>query len=303
MITVDFDDDAVTGAFRYLINNIGRVMDYYAARNPDKPIDDVYLTGDGALIRGIDGLFKIQLNVSTKVMDSLYNVKFDDKINTQIYNPVYLISAIGAAMNPMGFVLREQAEKAAGKASTAIFVVIFVLAVLASIAMVGVSAIKRTAAKSAKASVERQIAEIQDIEQIYNDYLTAQAQYNEMLTFYDSTKISNEYMREFWDTLEEKLPTNINVTSFSSSSGAISLAMESTDYDSIARLVVELRDIDCIENAFISSITQDVDEETGAVLYEYVVTCNYILPEYEGTTTEAAAPVVDDSADDEDSVE
>jgi hypothetical protein len=112
--------------------------------------------------------------------------------------------------------------------------------------MVGVSAIKRTAAKSAKASVERQIAEIQDIEQIYNDYLTAQAQYNEMLTFYDSTKISNEYMREFWDTLEEKLPTNINVTSFSSSSGAISLAMESTDYDSIARLVVELRDIDCM---------------------------------------------------------
>ncbi|MBO5387423.1 MAG: pilus assembly protein PilM, partial [Lachnospiraceae bacterium] len=57
LITVDFDDNEATGAFRYLINNIGRVMDYYATKNPDKPIEDVFLTGDGALIRGIDGLF------------------------------------------------------------------------------------------------------------------------------------------------------------------------------------------------------------------------------------------------------
>ena len=60
LITVDFDDNEVTGAFRYLINNIGRVMDFYSSRNPDKPIEDVFLTGDGALIRGIDGLFKVQ---------------------------------------------------------------------------------------------------------------------------------------------------------------------------------------------------------------------------------------------------
>ena len=58
LITVDFDDNEVTGAFRYLINNIGRVMDFYASKNPDKPIEDVFLTGDGALIRGIDGLLK-----------------------------------------------------------------------------------------------------------------------------------------------------------------------------------------------------------------------------------------------------
>lgn len=89
IITVDFDDNEATGAFRYLINNIGRVMDFYASKNPDSPIDDVFLTGDGALIRGIDGLFKIQLNVSTRIMDSLYNVKFDPSIDLRIYSPVY----------------------------------------------------------------------------------------------------------------------------------------------------------------------------------------------------------------------
>ncbi|MCM1494991.1 MAG: pilus assembly protein PilM [Bacteroides sp.] len=291
LITVDFDDDAITGSFRYLINNIGRVMDYYSSRNPDKPIDDVYLTGDGALVRGVDGLFKIQLNVATKVMDSLYSVKFDDKINTQIYSPVYLISSIGAAMAPMGFILREQAEKKAGKGATVACVVFLVFAIIGAIGMVVVSFVRLSLAKAAKSVVENQIASIQDIEQIYNDYLDSVAVYNDMLTLYDSTKISNEYMMEFWNTLEEIIPTNVNVLNISSASGGVSISMESTDYDSIARLIKDLRDVDCIQNAFISSVSEAADEVTGARLYTYTVTCSYVLPEYEANLVTTEAPV------------
>ena len=297
MITVDFDDDPITGAFRYLINNIGRVMDYYGSRNPDKPIEDVYLTGDGALIRGIDGLFKIQLNVATKVMDSLYNVKFDDKINTQIYNPVYLIGSIGAAMAPMGFLLKEQAAKKASQGATAIFVVILVLAIIGTGTGCGIALVAKQAAKAGKQAVQRQIDEIKDIEDIYNEYLQSQAEYNDMLTLYDSTKISNEYMMQFWNKLEECLPTNVNVKSISSSSDSVSIVMQSTDYDSIARLVVDLRSVDCIQDAFIAAIEQKEEDNSDAVVYEYTVTCNYVLPEYE------AAPADDTTAADGSSTE
>lgn len=288
MITVDFDDDAITGSFRYLINNIGRVMDYYATRNPDKPIDEVYLTGDGALIRGVDGLFKVQLNVSTKVMDSLYNVKFDDKINTQIYSPVYLIGPIGAAMNPMGFVLKEQAAKKASQGTTGILIAVLVLAILVAGGAAIYVAVAKSAAQKEQDDVKRQIAQIQDIQQIYNDYLQSEAEYNDMLTLYDSTKVSNEYMMEFWNNLEEIVPTNINVTAINSASKGVSITMRSTNYDSIARLVGDLRKINCIQNAFIATIAEI--EEDGVVLYEYTVTCNYVLPEYEATSA-TAAPV------------
>lgn len=290
MITVDFDDDAITGSFRYLINNIGRVMDYYSSRNPDKPIEDVYLTGDGALIRGIDGLFKIQLNVATKVMDSLYNIKFDDKINTQIYNPVYLVGSIGAAFAPMGFVLKEQAAKQASKGSLAIFIVVLVLAIIGSGTAVGLALVKRAAAKAAKSLLEGQINQIADIEEIYNEYVSSKAELQDMLILYDSTKISNEYMMEFWNRLEECMPSNINVKNITSNSSSVSISMVSDDYDSIARLVVELRNIDCIEDAFIASISEK--EENGSIAYEYTVTCNYVLPEFEATeATNAEAAV------------
>lgn len=304
MITVDFDDDAITGSLRYLINNIGRVMDYYSSRNPDKPIDDVYLTGDGALIRGIDGLFKIQLNVATKVMDSLYNVKFDDKIDTKVCNPVYLIGSIGAAFAPMGFVLKEQAAKKAGKSSTGIFVALLVVVILVSIGGIVVSLVQKALATAEKARVEADIAAIQDIQQIYNDYLTSQATYNDMLTLYDSTKISNEYMMEFWNKLEEIIPTNVNVTSITSSSSSVTLGMKSTDYDSIAKLVIELRDIDCIQDAFIANITEAKDDATGGIVYVYNVTCNYVMPELEATVATEAEPTADTEAPvEEDTVE
>ncbi len=292
LITVDFDDDPVTGAFRYLINNIGRVMDYYSSRNPDKPIEDVYLTGDGALIRGIDGLFKIQLNVATKVMDSLYNIKFDDKINTQIYNPVYLVSSIGASFAPMGFMLREQAAKQAGKSTLAIFIVLLVLALLGSGGAIGMAVVKRAGANAAKAALQNQINSIADAEAVYNEYINSQAELQDMLILYDSTKISNEYMMEFWNRLEECMPSNINVKNINSSSTTVSLSMVSDDYDSIARLVVELRNIDCIEDAFIASITE-VKEESGGVNYQYTVTCNYVLPVFEATEATNAEAAVD----------
>ena len=298
MITVDFDDDPITGAFRYLINNIGRVMDYYGSRNPDKPIEDVYLTGDGALIRGIDGLFKIQLNVATKVMDSLYNVKFDDKINTQIYNPVYLIGSIGAAMAPMGFLLKEQAAKKASQGTTAIFVVILVLAIIGTGTGCGIALVAKQAAKAGKQAVQRQIDDIKDIEDIYNEYLQSDAEYNDMLTLYDSTKISNEYMMQFWNKLEECLPTNVNVTNIQSASDSVSIVMQSTDYDSIAKLVVDLRSVDCIQDAFIASIEKREEDNSDSFVYEYTVTCNYVLPEFE-----AVSPTDDTTATDGSSTE
>lgn len=293
MITVDFDDDPITGAFRYLINNIGRVMDYYGSRNPDKPIEDVYLTGDGALVRGIDGLFKIQLNVATKVMDSLYNVKFDDKINTQIYNPVYLIGSIGAAMAPMGFLLKEQAAKKASQGATVIFVVILILSIIGTGTGCAIAFASKMSAEASKQLVQKQINDIKDIEDIYNAFVQSEAEYNDMLTLYDSTKISNEYMMQFWKKLEECLPTNVNVTDIDSSSSGVSIVMHSTDYDSIARLVVDLRSVDCIQNAFIETIERVDDDNSDAAVYEYTVTCNYVLPEYE-----AAVPTEDTTSAD-----
>lgn len=279
LITVDFDDNAITGSFRYLINNIGRVMDFFASKNPDKPIDDVFLTGDGALIKGIDGLFKVQLNVSTRVMDSLFNIKFDPKIDLKIYNPVYLMVPIGAAFAPMGFTISEggASGKKEGQMDTTPLVVAFlILAVLVAGGLTAVSFVLKNQAQTELDDVNKKIASIQDIETIVKDYENAESVYVDAMSMYSYTKNLNENVVTFIMALEEKMPKGTDITAFESDSTGVSISGTATEYDDIAGLAISLKEIDCIDNSFIGSITENVDEDTGKITYDFTVTCIYV---------------------------
>lgn len=279
LITVDFDDNAITGSFRYLINNIGRVMDFFASKNPDKPIDDVFLTGDGALIKGIDGLFKVQLNVSTRVMDSLFNIKFDPKIDLKIYNPVYLMVPIGAAFAPMGFTISEggASGKKEGQMDTTPLVVAFlILAVLVAGGLTAVSFVLKNQAQTELDDVNKKIASIQDIETIVKNYENAESVYVDAMSMYSYTKNLNENVVTFITALEEKMPKGTDITAFESDSTGVSISGTAAEYDDIAGLAISLKEIDCIDNSFIGSITENVDEDTGKITYDFTVTCIYV---------------------------
>lgn len=296
LITVDFDDNAATGAFRYLINNIGRVIDYYITKNPDKPIDDVYLTGDGALIRGIDGLFKIQLNIQTRVMDSLYNIKFDSKIDQNIYNPVYLIAAIGAAFAPMGFQPTEVKSRSTGGQTEYVKYCAIAAAVMVviGVAASGISIILKSNETQKRDNLIAQIDAIKDIDDIISQYDAAKAKYDDIEMMYDQTRTLNENVSMFITALEENLPKDIALTSYSSNEEAVSIAAVSENYDAIAKFVIQLKQIECISDAFVTDIRAEVDQATGEEVFNFNVTCNFV------SMVQEEEIGVDDGSDDTD---
>lgn len=282
LLTVDFDDNSITGAFRYLINNIGRVMDFFTSKNPDKPIDDVFLTGDGALIKGIDGLFKVQLNVSTRVMDTLYNIKFDPKIDLKIYNPVYLMVPIGAAFDPMGFEMNDAASKGSGSGAdtTPLVVAFLIIAVLVAGGVTAYSFIAKNKAQSELDQVNRDIEAIADIEKIVLDYEAAQSIYMDAENMYSYTENLNENVGTLIAELEDKMPKGISLTAFNSSSASVDFTGNTEKYEDIAAFAKNLGEIECIENSFVQSIVEVAPDEvngvkTGKVTYDFTVTCIY----------------------------
>lgn len=277
LLTVDFDDNAITGAFRYLINNIGRVMDFFTSKNPDKPIDDVFLTGDGALIKGIDGLFKVQLNVSTRVMDTLYNIKFDPKIDLKIYNPVYLMVPIGAAFDPMGFELGETGSKGGASSvdTTPLVIAFIIIAVIVAGGVTAYSFIAKNKAQSKLDQVNRDIDSIKDIEQIVQDYEDAESVYMDAQNMYSYTENLNENVGTLIAELEDKMPKGISLTAFDSSSTEVSFTGNTKSYEDIAAFAINLKDIECIDNSFVQSVTENVDQQSGDTTYDFTVTCIY----------------------------
>ncbi len=294
IITVDFDDNEATGAFRYLINNIGRVMDFYASKNPDNPIDDVFLTGDGALIRGIDGLFKIQLNVSTRIMDSLYNVKFDPSIDLRIYSPVYLIAPIGGALKPMGFRLGAGGvAKSSAGVGLAPFVAIPIVCALIAAGLSFYFISTENKLQNDKAALERQIQEKEYIEEIIAERDAAEARAVDVDAMSASTYRLNEQSLEFINNLEDKIPTNINLLSFSSTDSSISIPGVASSYDDIADFIMNLKTIKCIDDVYVSSISQELEVGPGATnvtdgtsTFNFTLTCVYTNPNASATDAE-----------------
>ena len=277
LLTVDFDDNAITGAFRYLINNIGRVMDFFTSKNPDKPIDDVFLTGDGALIKGIDGLFKVQLNVSTRVMDTLYNIKFDPKIDLKIYNPVYLMVPIGAAFDPMGFELGEAGAKGSASSvdTTPLVIAFLILSVIIAGGVTAYSFIAKNKAQSELDQVNRDIQAISDIEKIVTDCENAQNIYMDAENMYSYTENLNENVGTLITELEDKMPKGISLTAFNSTADGVDFTGNTKTYEDIAAFAINLKDIECIDNTFIESVTENKDAQSPDVTYDFTVKCIY----------------------------
>lgn len=277
LLTVDFDDNAITGAFRYLINNIGRVMDFFTSKNPDKPIDDVFLTGDGALIKGIDGLFKVQLNVSTRVMDTLYNIKFDPKIDLKIYNPVYLMVPIGAAFDPMGFELGEAGVKGSASSvdTTPLVIAFLILSVIIAGGVTAYSFIAKNKAQSELDQVNRDIQAISDIEKIVTDCENAQNIYMDAENMYSYTENLNENVGTLITELEDKMPKGISITAFNSTADGVDFTGNTKTYEDIAAFAINLKDIECIDNTFIESVTENKDAQSKDVTYDFTVKCIY----------------------------
>lgn len=284
IITVDFDDNEATGAFRYLINNIGRVMDYYATQHPDNPIDDVFLTGDGALIRGIDGLFKIQLNVSTRIMDTLYNVKFDPSIDQKIYSPVYLISPIGAAIAPMGFELGTKGGAAKEKAQIgyAPFIIFTVICAIAAAALCFYMLNEKNKWTDKKSSLETQIAEKEYIEKIIAEHDQAKARCEDAQKMSAQTYQLNEQALAFINEFEGKIPKSVYLENFQSGNQAVTMTVQATSYDDVAQMIVNLKTISVIRDVYIASVSTqrvaDGQTETGKDIFRFTLSCAYTDP-------------------------
>ena len=124
-------------------------------------------------------------------------------------------------------------------------------------------------------SLNAQIAAIQDIENIINEYNAAQAKYDDAKLMYDQTRSLNENVTMFFENLEDNLPKEIIVSNMSTSDEGVQIAASSKSYDAIAKLIIQLKTIPCIDDAFVTDINES-DAEGDEITYEFNVTAKFV---------------------------
>lgn len=268
----------ITSSLEPLIVGVSRVIDFYDSRNSDTPIERTYVTGLGGSFSGMSKLFTNCLERKVHTLSDM-----EDKIGMskaiRSTRPAAYISCLGAVLAPVGLIDKSQ-QKAKGMTVvsgtnyTFVSVAVLVLGVILSIAMAVTSLTRYFGTVAENVALQARVEELQPAQTVYNEYLSAAAQYDKYKYLYEYTENPNENLVEFINELEQILPSSFWTNSFSSDMEGISMSVTVEGKAAAARTILNIRNMESIEDVQISNIT-DTQNELGESAVTFSITGTY----------------------------
>lgn len=268
----------ITASLEPLIVGVSRVIDFYDSRNSNTPIERTYVTGLGGSFSGMSKLFTNCLERKVHTLSEM-----DDKIGMskaiRSTRPAAYISCLGAVLAPVGLI-DKSTQKAkgltvvSGTNYTFVSVAVLVLGVILSIAMAVTSLTRYFGTVAENVTLQARVEELQPAQTVYNEYLSAAAQYDKYKYLYEYTENPNENLVEFINELEQILPSSFWTNSFSSDMEGISMSVTVEGKAAAARTILNIRNMESIEDVQISNIT-DTQNELGESAVTFSITGTY----------------------------
>ena len=259
----------VTESFRYLIGNISRIMDYYISRNPGTVFDSVAYCGLGAGIEGIAELFSHELAQQVQI---LQNFEGADRVRDG--EQLYLYAAV-AAPSVSGLNLMEKATKKKKREQETLSgaLVIAAIGIGAGVLLSAVGIGSHVYQNLAKANLEKQIAEKQDIQDIYDAYSSAKSRTASYESLYAYTDTPNEQLRDFLEEMEQKMPSDLTLDSFTSDGTGVSFDLHVSNKNEAAQVLIQMRTFESLASVTTNSLEEGENSEVTMT-----VTCTYAQP-------------------------
>lgn len=277
---------AVTEALLPLTGGIARVIDYYVSHNANTAIERVIITGLGANIRGMGELLAREINHSVEVLRQAAGWNLEKNFKQECYGE--LIACVGAAAEPLGF--KKEAEKGKGKAGgessgksnsavngTFIACLLLVVGLIVAVVLIVSSLVRYIGIQKTNMELKAQSSELEEIIPIYNEYVETLAAYNAAMAMYAVTENRNEELVDFLEELENKMPSDVHVVSFTSTIEGVAINMSVSTKTEVAVAIEQLRTFDSLQPASVtvSSVVEDIDENAETISVSFSVAALY----------------------------
>lgn len=272
-------------ALESLIGGISRVVDYYASHNTDAPVEQIYITGMGSDIKGLASMLAEDINLPVDVLRQVPGWNLEKSFRTQFYGGY--VACVGAAAAPLGFKKDEKKKKKKEKSGAdgkkggfnpAPIAYLFLIAGIGvGVALSVTSILRRMEAERQNMELRTQNNSLEAIIPIYNEYTATLATYNLVQSMYSMTENRNEELVEFLEELEDKLPADVHVVSFTSNLDGIAINMNVSTKGEAAVAIEQLRTFNSLlpNSVTVNSIVENIDDETGVVSVDFAVAAIY----------------------------
>jgi type IV pilus assembly protein PilM len=295
---------AVTDSLEDLIKGIQRVLNYYNSTNSSNPLDVCYVCGAGGSINGISHLLSNELGLKVTVLRKLENVAYSVLgDNADLYN---YVASIGAIYAPVGFFSKAKQNKAQNANLGKLVPVIVLIGVVAVGGLLAKGFLDMKEAQDRNDELKITEARYLESEQIYKKYAAVLDFYKEVVAGEALTQRSTDNIADFLGELEQKMPTEMTISEFSSDDYRFTMKVDVLDKNTAIGIIETLRTFDSVQGLIVESLVE-VEEEIKPEDFEKIIGTFSVIDETEekpvleeGEEEEEVAVITTNENDEED---
>lgn len=266
---------AVTDAVGGILLSVIRVVDYFGSRYPDCQLGYIYITGMGVKIRGLDTLFEREMDLPVRKLEKLTNITFSRGFARSLQDQTEYIAAIGAAIEPVGFSLKELKNKQGRAASMRTVKIILAGSVVVAVALVAVGWFRLVGANKENENLKMEKQSLQSINQVYTENEQATKKFEDAAALHVATSTKNQNLVALIEQLQKKLPKQMQVSTLQTTEDKVTLTITTKTIISVAKMLVEFEGIDLLTNVNVASIAGAESENDKIDEYTFSVTADY----------------------------
>ena len=266
---------AVTDAVGGILLSVIRVVDYFGSRYPDCQLGYIYITGMGVKIRGLDTLFEREMDLPVRKLEKLTNITFSRGFARSLQDQTEYIAAIGAAIEPVGFSLKELKNKQGRAASMRTVKIILAGSVVVAVALVAVGWVRLVGANKENENLKMEKQSLQSINQVYTENEQATKKFEDAAALHVATSTKNQNLVALIEQLQKKLPKQMQVSTLQTTEDKVTLTITTKTKISVAKMLVEFEGIDLLTNVNVASIAGAESENDKIDEYTFSVTADY----------------------------
>lgn len=247
--------DEYAETVQYLVNGIGRVVEYHRNKNKSDLLQGIKVFGEGSAIAGIERILERELGAPVEHFETLAGVAIKGQAALTAEEVLRYLPNIGAVIEPIGLNVDTSSSSSASFGSETVFKVLIGVFAVCAVAMIGwvaYTAVNYHNALEEKAQLERDIADIEDIEQIALDYENALAEYGIVSGFELSTHSDNELLLRFILDLEKMMPADTTINNLTAEDGDIAFEVTSGWHEitknEVADVMVQVGGLDYVQD-------------------------------------------------------
>lgn len=263
MIEEQVTEEEYAEAVRYLVSSIGRIVEYHRSRNPERVIDGIKVFGEGSAIEGIDEVLQQELGAEVSHFDQLNGVRVSGKAYLTAETALHYLANFGAVLNPIGLTINQtRTKEQSGQLVNKLLFAALAVAVLVMGTICGLKVYKYFTVKAEETLIEADIAAMEDIEGIAQNYEDTVASFKIVKDFADGTVSDNEMLLQFINDMEKALPADAHINNLEATDGIVSFEAVGTSdtlgKEEIADFIVELKKLDYVSGVMLTDVEDDL---------------------------------------------